>query len=135
MRPAITGTKLMPRHDANTRKKTAPTKGPSQPTRPMVTLKTSWSNVRDAANVKGRWHDNRHTLITDLAERGAGEETIRDIAGHVSKQMLKHYTHIRMQAKRDALESIVPKPPANSSHQTSGGEGTYAKISEHVRVM
>jgi integrase len=83
---------------------------PNDPTRPMVTLKTSWSNVRNAAKVTGRWHDNRHMLITDLAESGAGEETIRDIAGHVSKQMLKHYSHIRMEAKRKALESIVAKP-------------------------
>jgi hypothetical protein len=30
-------------------------------------------------------------------------------AGHVSKQMLKHYSHIRMEAKRTALESIVRK--------------------------
>jgi hypothetical protein len=30
-----------------------------------------------------------------------------DIAGHVSKNMLKHYSHIRMQAKREALESLV----------------------------
>ena len=83
---------------------------PNDPTRPMVTLKTSWSNVRTKAGVTGRWHDNRHTLITDLAESGAGDETIRDIAGHVSKQMLKHYSHIRMDAKRKALEAIVPKP-------------------------
>jgi len=85
---------------------------PNDPTRPMVTLKTSWSNVRTKAGVTGRWHDNRHTLITDLAESGAGDETIRDIAGHVSKQMLKHYSHIRMDAKRKALEAIVPKPPS-----------------------
>jgi integrase len=83
---------------------------PNDPTRPMVTLKTSWSNARTKANVQGRWHDNRHTLVTDLAESGAGDETIRDIAGHVSKQMLKHYSHIRMEAKRRALEAIVPKP-------------------------
>jgi integrase len=83
---------------------------PQDPTRPMVTLKTSWSNARKKAGVQGRWHDNRHTLVTDLAESGAGDETIRDIAGHVSKQMLKHYSHIRMEAKRRALESIVAKP-------------------------
>jgi integrase len=83
---------------------------PKDPTRPMVTLKTSWNNVRKKASVSGRWHDNRHTLITDLAESGAGDETIRDIAGHVSKQMLKHYSHIRMEAKRKALEAIVAKP-------------------------
>src|SRR5664279_3766587 len=83
---------------------------PTDPTRPMVTLKTSWARVKAAVGVTGRWHDNRHTLITDLAESGeAGDETIRDMAGHVSKQMLKHYSHIRMEAKRRAVESLVPK--------------------------
>ncbi len=62
-----------------------PSPRPKDPTRPMVTLKTSWNNVRKKAGVTGRWHDNRHTLITDLAESGAADETIRDIAGHVSK--------------------------------------------------
>ncbi|MEK7750867.1 MAG: site-specific integrase [Acidobacteriota bacterium] len=82
---------------------------PKDPTKPMVTLKTAWTNVRKKAAVSGRWHDNRHTLITDLAESGAADETIRDIAGHVSRQMLKHYSHIRMEAKRRALEAIVTK--------------------------
>ncbi len=82
---------------------------PKDPTRPVTTLKTAWNNVRKNAQVEGRWHDNRHTLITDLAESGAGDQTIMDIAGHVSKQMLKHYSHIRMEAKREALESIVKK--------------------------
>jgi integrase len=86
---------------------------PNDPTRPMVTLKTSWDNVRKNAGVSGRWHDNRHTLITDLAESGAGDETIREIAGHVSHRMLKHYSHIRMEAKRKALEAILPKPNVN----------------------
>jgi len=71
---------------------------PLDPTKPTVTLKTAWNNVRTRAKVSGRWHDNRHSLITDLAESGAGDETIRDIAGHVSKQILKHYSHIRMEA-------------------------------------
>ena len=51
-------------------------------------------------------HDSRHTIITELSEGGAGDRTIMDIAGHVSSQMLKHYSHIRMQAKRDALQVI-----------------------------
>ena len=33
-----------------------------------------------------------------------------DIAGHVSRQMLARYSHIRMDAKRAALEAIVRKP-------------------------
>jgi len=87
----------------------------SDPTRPVTTLKTAWKNLRINANVTGRWHDNRHTLITELAERGAGDQTIMDIAGHVSKQMLKHYSHIRMEAKRAALESIVDRPEKHES--------------------
>ncbi len=83
---------------------------PHDPTRPVTTLKTAWKNLRLKAKVQGRWHDNRHTLITELAEKGAGDQTIMDIAGHVSKQMLKHYSHIRMKAKRVALESILEKP-------------------------
>src|SRR5260370_12077259 len=50
---------------------------PQDPTRPVPTLKTAWKNVRKNAGVTGRWHDHRHTLITELAENGAGEETIR----------------------------------------------------------
>jgi integrase len=46
--------------------------------------------VRKEAKVKGRWHDHRHTLITELAESGAGDETIMEIAGHVDRQMLRH---------------------------------------------
>jgi hypothetical protein len=33
-----------------------------------------------------------------------------DIAGHVSRQMLARYSHIRMDAKRKALEAIVKNP-------------------------
>ncbi len=80
---------------------------PSDPTRHVTSLKTAWKNVRKNAKVKGRWHDNRHTLITELAESGAGDETIMEIAGHVDRQMLRHYSHIRMKAKRAALDSAL----------------------------
>ena len=109
---------------------------PNDPTRPMVTLKTSWSNVRKRAGVSGRWHDNRHTLITDLAESGAGDETIRDIAGHVSKQMLKHYSHIRMEAKRKALEAIVTKPDkATVNEVPAPGESTVPSSEASAPAM
>jgi hypothetical protein len=45
----------------------------------VTTIKTAWRNIRTNAKVTGRWHDHRHTLITQLAEEGAGEETIRQI--------------------------------------------------------
>ena len=83
---------------------------PKDPTRHVTTLKNAWKTVRKKANVTGRWHDHRHTLITQLAENGAGEETIRQIVGHVSKEVLRDYLHVRMKAKREALESIVGSP-------------------------
>jgi hypothetical protein len=39
-----------------------------------------------------------------------GLTTIRDMAGHVSKQILKHYSHIRTEAKRRAVDSPVVRP-------------------------
>jgi integrase len=80
---------------------------PSDPTRHVTTLKTAWNTARRNAKVTGRWHDNRHTLITELAESGAGDETIMEIAGHVSRSMLRHYSHIRMSAKRAALDAAL----------------------------
>jgi integrase len=77
--------------------------------RPITTFKTAWTSVRTKAGVKGRWHDNRHTLITELAESGAGDETIMAIAGHVSRRMLSRYSHIRTEAKRHALEDVLTR--------------------------
>jgi len=53
-----------------------------------------------------RFHDLRHHCITELAESQASEQTIRSIAGHVSPRMLEHYSHIRLDAKRAALEAL-----------------------------
>jgi integrase len=82
---------------------------PKDPTRPITSFKTAWTKVRQKAGVKGRWHDNRHTLVTDLAESGAGDEVIMSIAGHVSRAMLSRYSHVRMEAKRRALDEIAAR--------------------------
>src|SRR5664280_1238857 len=68
--------------------------------------------VRDEAKVVGRWHDNRHTLVTELAESGAGDEVIMSIAGHVSRAMLSRYSDVRMEAKRRALDEIAARQNA-----------------------
>jgi len=39
------------------------------------------------------------------------EETIKAIAGHVSKKMLTHYSHIRTESKRKALEAVATRLP------------------------
>jgi integrase len=68
--------------------------------------------VRDKAKVVGQWHDNRHTLVTELAESGAGDEVVMSIAGHVSRAMLSRYSHVRMEAKRRALDEIAERQRA-----------------------
>jgi integrase len=85
---------------------------PNDPTRPVTTLRTAWTKVRDKAKVVGRWHDNRHTLVTELSESGAGDEVIMSIAGHVSRAMLSRYSHVRMEAKRRALDEIAVRQRA-----------------------
>jgi integrase len=97
------------------------------PTRPMTSLKTVWTNIKEKAGITGRWHDTRHTLVTELAESGAGDQTIMDIAGHVSSQMLSRYSHIRMEAKRKALEGIVNKPAAPQQAQQTPAEDKTTK--------
>jgi len=54
-----------------------------------------------------RFHDLRHCAITQLAENGASDSTIMAIAAHVSRRMLERYSHVRMEAKRKAKETLA----------------------------
>ncbi len=54
-----------------------------------------------------RFHDLRHHAITELAESQASDRTIMSIAGHVSQRMLAHYSHVRIEAKRKALDALA----------------------------
>jgi hypothetical protein len=66
-----------------------------------------------------RFHDLRHHAITELAESQASDQTIRDIAGHVSNRMLEHYSHIRMGAKRAALDALATKRTPEAGYVTN----------------
>jgi integrase len=103
---------------------------PTDPTKACTSFKTVWRMIKSNAGVKGRWHDNRHTFITGLAESGeASDQTIMDMAGHVSKRMLKHYSHIRMEAKRRAVAALVPNESVSDGN-TEAAEGTAKKASK-----
>jgi integrase len=54
-----------------------------------------------------RFHDLRHHAITQLAESQASDRTVMSIAGHVSQAMLAHYSHVRIEAKRKALDALA----------------------------
>ncbi len=65
-----------------------------------------------------RFHDLRHQAITELAEAGASDAALMAVAGHLSREMLEHYSHVRMSAKREALDKISsglisPQPSAD----------------------
>jgi integrase len=105
------------------------------PTKPMRTWRTAWRGLTRAiecpscgelqkpgkvcpkchADIHGitsplaglRFHDMRHHCITELAEGQGSDETIMSIAGHVSRKMLSHYSHIRMAAKRRAVDALA----------------------------
>jgi len=79
---------------------------PTDPTRPTTTLKTAWASLRDKAKVDCRLHDLRHTAATKMAEAGVPESTMLSLMGHMSRAMLERYSHIRMAAKRDAVEAL-----------------------------
>jgi integrase len=100
--------------------------GNSKPdfTRPAKGWRTAWRNACKRAGLKMRFHDLRHTAITKLAESQASDQTIMAIAGHVSRAMLEHYSHIRLAAKRAALDSIAtPLPePACGKVADFGGD-------------
>lgn len=59
-----------------------------------------------APTVGLRFHDLRHQAITEMAEAGASDATLMAVAGHVSRRMMEHYSHVRMAAKRDVLEKL-----------------------------
>lgn len=90
---------------------------PSDPARPSVELKTAWDSIRKAAGVECRWHDLRHTVCTKMAEASVPESTMLAIMGHMSRAMLERYSHIRMAAKREAVESLSLKPRATKTNE------------------
>ena len=41
-----------------------------------------------------------------MTEAGASDATLMAVAGHMSRRMLEHYSHVRIPAKRSALEKL-----------------------------
>lgn len=83
---------------------------PTDPTRHVAQVKRSWGELRARSGVACRLHDLRHTFATGMAERGVAESTMLSLMGHMSRSMLERYSHIRMTAKRDAVEGMTLRP-------------------------
>lgn len=72
-----------------------------------------------AADLRGLcMYDLRHHAITVLLENPrVSEETVEAIAGQISRQMKKRYSHVRMDARRKALSGLDGSTPDLSSEQ------------------
>jgi integrase len=77
------------------------------PTQPGRKWDSAWHALRDAAGLRGlRFHDLRHTVVTRLLEAGEPDHVVESITGHLSRRMLEHYSHIRLSAKKAALDRL-----------------------------
>lgn len=57
----------------------------------MLKWDTAWRALRDGAGLHGlRFHELRHTVITELAEMGVADHVLESIRGHLSRRMLEH---------------------------------------------
>jgi integrase len=93
--------------------------GHIDPSKPMKGWRRAWRSLTKSAGLKGlRFNDLRHYAVTELAEMGLSDQTIMSIAGHVIREMLDHYSHIRLTAKRKALEGLE-SPLPNSALPSS----------------
>ncbi len=64
----------------------------------------------------------RHQAITKLLEGGAPDETVRALAGHNSERAIRYYSHIRIEAKKDAVDLLTASPrKAKTAHAPKGG--------------
>ncbi len=76
------------------------------PSKPLGSWKRAWSSAKKQAGVECRIHDLRHHFISALAQTQTPDATIQAISGHLSRKMLEHYSHVRLDAKRRAVELL-----------------------------
>ena len=108
--------------------------GRFDPTKPMLKWDTAWRALRDAAGLHGlRFHDLRHTVITELAEMGVADHVLESITGHLSRRMLEHYSHIRIDAKRQALDAL--DAPAGRERRRRNGNGGRPQNAEIPAIV
>ena len=53
-----------------------------------------------------RLRNRRHTVVTRLLEAWEPDHVVESITGHLGRRMLEHYSHIRLSAKKAALDRL-----------------------------
>lgn len=101
---------------------------PVDPTRPITDVSGAWKALRKRAGVQCRLHDLRHTAATKMAEAGVLESTMLALMGHMSRAMLERYSHIRMAAKRDAVEALSIGSKSGNSEPVPTNSPTASEV-------
>ncbi len=88
------------------------------PTKPLKSWRTAWRKLTTKAGMPGlRFHDLRHHSITELLSNpNVSEQTVRAIAGHVSKRMLDRYSHIRLSDRAAAINDTFDRAQVELRH-------------------
>jgi len=114
------------------------------PTKHQTTFKTAWNKLRAQARVANfRLYDCRHHAITVLLENPqVSEETAEAVAGHISREMKKKYSHVRIEARRKAVVALqrkakrlsVPKKQPKSTVSTDVGRQLVTLLSKLLKT-
>lgn len=77
------------------------------PTHSQSSWNKEWNEMRKSVGIlHRRFHDLRHSYITRAAEAGVPLAVTQAQVGHLSTQMVAHYTHICQAAIHHAAEQI-----------------------------
>lgn len=91
--------------------RTAEGKRGYDPKQHQVYWDTAWKSLTDEAGLSGlRFHDLRHTFITQMVERDVPLGVTQTFVGHISTRMVRHYTHISTGAAKDAVAKLDADP-------------------------
>ena len=106
---------------------------PKDPTRPITSFKTAWTKVREKAGVKGRWHDNRHTL--GHGTRGVGRRRRGDHE-HRRARLARHA--LALLPRADGGEAARPRrnrrTPARSRREAPEGSRAATALCDGLSI-
>lgn len=70
--------------------------------------KSSWIRLKKRCGVRLRFHDLRHTCITNLVMANVHVLTIRQMCG-VSPQVMRRYTHVPVEEMKECMQRALRK--------------------------
>ena len=77
-----------------------------------TSFKTAWKAILDKAKITAfRWHDLRHHFASRLVQKGVPLNTVRDLGGWKSYDMVLRYAHLEPDQRRAAVDKLIEVRP------------------------